>query len=98
VPLQVIHLFLVCAHIFTVPYFVGLYSAFKLVTYIDRKKTFSESSAGTAKKPAEDNFQIEGAVAIEFDAAKNQMTAKRRGGGRFLPILQSIASARRRSV
>ena len=31
---------------------------------------------------AEDKFQIEGAVAIEFDAAKNQMTVKRRGGER----------------
>jgi len=31
---------------------------------------------------AEDKFKIEGAVVIEFDAAKNQMTIKRRGGER----------------
>jgi len=31
---------------------------------------------------AEDKFQIEGAAVIEFDAAKNQMTVKRRGGER----------------
>jgi D-alanyl-D-alanine carboxypeptidase len=33
---------------------------------------------------AEDKFQIEGAVVIEFDAAKNQMTIKRRGGQRVV--------------
>ena len=32
-------------------------------------------------KTAEDKFQIEGAVVFTFDAAKNQMTVKRRGGG-----------------
>ncbi len=31
---------------------------------------------------ADNRFQIEGAVVIEFDAAKNQMTVKRRGGER----------------
>lgn len=31
---------------------------------------------------AEDKFQIEGAVVIEFDAANNRMTIKRRGGER----------------
>ncbi len=31
---------------------------------------------------AQDKFQIEGAVVIEFDAAKNQMTIKRRSGER----------------
>jgi hypothetical protein len=33
---------------------------------------------------AEDRFQIEGAVVIEFDAAKKQMTIKRRGGERVV--------------
>jgi D-alanyl-D-alanine carboxypeptidase len=33
---------------------------------------------------AENKFQIEGAVVIEFDPAKNQMTIKRRGGERVL--------------
>lgn len=32
---------------------------------------------------AEDKFQIEGAVVIEFDVAKNRMTIKRRGGERI---------------
>ena len=31
---------------------------------------------------AQDKFKIEGAVVIEFDAAKNQMIVKRRGGER----------------
>jgi hypothetical protein len=31
---------------------------------------------------AENKFQIEGAVVLEFDVAKNQMTIKRRGGER----------------
>jgi hypothetical protein len=39
-------------------------------------------SAAPLEATAQDKFQIEGAVAIEFDAAKNQMTIKRRGGER----------------
>src|SRR5213594_4039525 len=37
-------------------------------------------SAAPLEATAQDKFQIEGAVVIEFDAAKNQMTIKRRGG------------------
>ena len=33
---------------------------------------------------AEDKFQIEGVVVIEFDAAKSQMTVKRRGGAKIV--------------
>lgn len=32
---------------------------------------------------AQDKFQIEGAIVIEFDSAKNQMTVKRKGGERI---------------
>jgi D-alanyl-D-alanine carboxypeptidase len=39
-------------------------------------------SAAPLEATAQDKFQIEGAVVIEFDAAKNQMTIKRRGGER----------------
>ena len=41
-----------------------------------------EQSAAPLEATAEDKFQIEGAVVIEFDAAKNQMTIKRMGGER----------------
>lgn len=41
-----------------------------------------EQSAAPLEATAENRFQIEGAVVIEFDAAKNQMTIKRRGGER----------------
>ena len=41
-----------------------------------------EQSAVPLEATAPDKFQIEGAVVIEFDAAKNQMTVKRRGGER----------------
>jgi hypothetical protein len=42
-----------------------------------------ESSGVALEATAEDKFQIEGARAVfEFDAAKNQMTVKRRGGER----------------
>ena len=41
-----------------------------------------ESAAVPLEATAQDKFQIEGAVVIEFDAAKNQMTVKRRGGER----------------
>jgi CubicO group peptidase (beta-lactamase class C family) len=40
-------------------------------------------SAAPLEATAQDKFQIEGAVVIEFDAAKNQMTIKRRGGERI---------------
>jgi D-alanyl-D-alanine carboxypeptidase len=39
-------------------------------------------SAAPLEATAEDKFQIEGAAVFEFDAAKNQMTIKRRGGER----------------
>src|SRR5262245_13310534 len=39
-------------------------------------------SAVPLEATAQDKFQIEGAVVIEFDAAKNQMIIKRRGGER----------------
>ncbi|HEX2748830.1 MAG TPA: serine hydrolase domain-containing protein [Verrucomicrobiales bacterium] len=38
-------------------------------------------SAVPLEATAEDKFQIEGAAVFTFDAAKNQMTVKRRGGG-----------------
>ncbi|GAB3315268.1 serine hydrolase domain-containing protein [Larkinella ripae] len=41
-----------------------------------------EQSAAPLEATAETTFQIEGAVVIEFDVAKNQMTIKRRGGER----------------
>jgi len=40
-------------------------------------------SAAPLEATAEDKFQIERAVVIEFDAAKSQMTVKRRGGERI---------------
>jgi D-alanyl-D-alanine carboxypeptidase len=40
-------------------------------------------SAAPFEAIAQDKFQIEGAVIIEFDAAKKQMTVKRRGGTRI---------------
>jgi D-alanyl-D-alanine carboxypeptidase len=39
-------------------------------------------SAAPLEATAEDKFQIERAVVVEFDAARNQMTVKRRGGER----------------
>jgi D-alanyl-D-alanine carboxypeptidase len=39
-------------------------------------------SAAPLEATAQDKFKIEGAVVIEFDAAKNQMIVKRRGGER----------------
>ena len=41
-------------------------------------------SAVPLEATAEDKFQIEGAAVFEFDATKNQMTIKRRGGERVL--------------
>ena len=40
------------------------------------------SSAVPLEATAEDKFQIEGAAVFIFDAAKSQMTVKRRGGER----------------
>ena len=48
---------------------------------------FQPPGAGSAvplEATAQDKFQVEGAVVIEFDAAKNQMTIKRRGGERVV--------------
>ena len=39
-----IYLFLICAYILSIPFFVALYQAFKLLTYVDRDNGFSESS------------------------------------------------------
>jgi hypothetical protein len=39
------------------------------------------ASAVPLEATAADKFQIEGAVVLSFDAARKQMTVKRRGGG-----------------
>jgi hypothetical protein len=39
-----IYLFLVCAYILSIPFFVALYQAFKLLIYVDRNEAFSELS------------------------------------------------------
>lgn len=36
--------FLVCAYVLSIPFLVALYQAFKLLSYIDRNKAFSELS------------------------------------------------------
>jgi D-alanyl-D-alanine carboxypeptidase len=41
-----------------------------------------ESFSAQLEATAEDKFKIEGAVVVEFDAVKNQMIIKRRGGER----------------
>lgn len=38
------YLFLVYAYVFCIPFYAALYQAFKLLTYIDTKKAFSELS------------------------------------------------------
>jgi hypothetical protein len=43
-PAYGIYLFLVCAYILSIPFFVALYQAFKLLTYVDRNEAFSELS------------------------------------------------------
>ena len=40
----IIYLFLICAYVLSIPFFVALYQAFKLLTYVDRDNGFSESS------------------------------------------------------
>ena len=39
-----IYLFLLCAYILSIPFFVALYQAFKLLAYVDRNEAFSELS------------------------------------------------------
>lgn len=41
--------FLVCAYILSIPFFVALYHAFKLLTYIDQNRAFSELSVRTLR-------------------------------------------------
>jgi len=41
-----------------------------------------ESNAAPLEATAQDKFKIEGAIVVEFDVTKNQMTIKRRGGER----------------
>jgi hypothetical protein len=43
-------LFLICAYILAVPFFVGLHQAFKLLTYVDANRAFSASSAGALRR------------------------------------------------
>ncbi|RRB02460.1 serine hydrolase domain-containing protein [Larkinella rosea] len=70
--------------------YVGVYSSpdapVKLTITRDGSTLFfkppGEQSAAPLEATAENRFQIEGAVVIEFDVAKNQMTVKRRGGER----------------
>ncbi len=41
--------FLLAAYGLTLPFFIALYQAFKLLIYIDKNKTFSEGSVGALK-------------------------------------------------
>ena len=69
--------------------YVGVYSSpdapvkFK-ITRVDSTLYFQPpgESAVALEATADDKFQIEGAVVIEFDATNTQMTIKRRGGQR----------------
>jgi len=68
--------------------YVGVYSSpdapAKLTITRDGSTLYFQppgNSAVPLEATAQDKFQIEGAVVIEFDVAKNQMTIKRRGGG-----------------
>jgi len=70
--------------------YVGVYSSpdapVKFTITRDGATLFFQPPGAQSPAPleatAEDKFQIEGAAVIEFDAAKNQMTVKRRGGER----------------
>jgi D-alanyl-D-alanine carboxypeptidase len=69
--------------------YVGVYSSpdapVKFTITREGATLFFQPPGGTAvplEATAQNKFQIEGAVVIEFDAAKNQMTVKRRGGER----------------
>jgi len=72
--------------------YVGTYSApdapAKVTISRDGSTLFFQppgaSSAAPLEAMAEDKFQIEGAAVFTFDAAKGQMTVKRRGGERVL--------------
>ena len=70
--------------------YVGVYSSpeapVKITITRDGSTLFFQppgESAVALEATAEDKFQIEGAVVIEFDAAKSQMTIKRRAGTRI---------------
>ena len=70
--------------------YVGVYSSpeapVKITITRDGSTLFFQppgESAIALEATAEDKFQIEGAVVIEFDAAKSQMTIKRRAGTRI---------------
>ena len=69
--------------------YVGVYSTpeapAKITITRDGSTLYFQPPGQTAvplEATAIDRFQIEGAVVVEFDAAKNQMTVKRRGGER----------------
>lgn len=70
--------------------YVGVYAnpeaPVKFIITRDGEKLFfkppGESAAVALEATAQNKFQIEGAVVIEFDTAKKQMTIKRRGGER----------------
>ena len=70
--------------------YVGVYSSpeapVKFTITTDGATLFFQPPGAQTAVPleatAEDKFKIEGAVVIEFDTAKNQMTIKRRGGER----------------
>jgi CubicO group peptidase (beta-lactamase class C family) len=73
----------------TLDKYVGVYSSpdAPVKFTVTRKGTtlFFQPGAQSAvalEATAQDKFKIEGAVVIEFDAAKSQMTVKRRGGER----------------
>jgi Protein of unknown function (DUF2975) len=44
------YVFLACAYILCIPFFAGLYQAFKLITYMEGNMAFSKLSAGALRR------------------------------------------------
>ena len=56
--------FIIYGYIASVPFFVGLYQAFKLLNYIDRNKAFSQGSVNTLKNMKFASLSLIGFIAL----------------------------------
>jgi hypothetical protein len=56
--------FIIYIYIGSVPFFVGLYQAYKLLNYIDRNKAFSQGAVNTLKNIKFASFSLIGFIAL----------------------------------
>lgn len=84
---------IIYGYIASIPFFVGLYQAFKLLNYIDRNKTFSQSAVNTLRNIKFSALNLIGFIALAVFYIRFIVHGDDPAGPTALGILASFAAA-----